>query len=192
MGRAFTEIERQQLKSRIDEVARQLFQKHGWSGVSISQITNQVGIAKGSFYNFYRNKEALYMTFVAEIEAVSQQRIMLEMQNSTDKKRTLQELTTALICEVEENHLLKDLLDPQNLSKISSNMTDEQLNEFLKVDDELLTWLISIGMKLRVDPALAIDLLRGLFFIGQSNFGIRNPAAYREHIVIAIINEVFE
>jgi len=192
MGRAFSEIERQQLKSRIDEVARQLFHKHGWSGVSISQITNQVGIAKGSFYNFYRNKEALYMTFVAEIEAVSQQRIMLEMQNSTDKKRTLQELTTALVCEVEENHLLKDLLDPQILSKISSNMTDEQLNEFLKVDEELLTWLISIGMKLRVDPTLAIDLLRGLFFVGQSNFGIQNPAAYREHIVIAIINEVFE
>ena len=132
------------------------------------------------------------MTFVAEIEAVSQQRIMLEMQNSTDKKRTLQELTTALVCEVEENHLLKDLLDPQILSKISSNMTDEQLNEFLKVDDELLTWLISIGMKLRLDPVLAVDLLRGLFFIGQSNFGIRNPAAYREHIVMAIINEVFE
>lgn len=192
MGRAFSEIKRQQLKKKIDDVARQLFREYGWSGVSVSQITRAVGIAKGSFYNFYETKESLYMTFVAEVEAEIQQHIKQEMLGASDKKLTLERLVLEIIVEIEENKLMLDLFDPQLFVKISNQMPDAQVEDFMRVDYELLKGLVAMGMILRVEQELAVDLLRSLFFMGQQSFGSTNTKLVRKHLVKAVINEVFE
>lgn len=46
-------------KERIFMVAVDLFSKKGYSGVSVRDITREVGINEGSLYNHFKNKEAL-------------------------------------------------------------------------------------------------------------------------------------
>ena len=65
------EIKGTSTKERIFLAAVELFSQKGYSGVSVRDITREVGINEGSMYNHFKNKEALlnaiYEYFMAEI-----------------------------------------------------------------------------------------------------------------------------
>ncbi len=52
-------------RQRIVEQARILFNRNGFSQVSIDQVMAGVGLTRGGFYNHFRNKEELYAEAVA-------------------------------------------------------------------------------------------------------------------------------
>jgi len=52
-------------RRRIVEHARILFNRHGFSEVSIDTIMAEAGLTRGGFYNHFRNKEELYAEAVA-------------------------------------------------------------------------------------------------------------------------------
>lgn len=62
-------------KQRIIETAIELFSQHGYSGVSIREITRSVGIKESALYNHYRTKdemlETIYSMFRKEQELYS-------------------------------------------------------------------------------------------------------------------------
>lgn len=49
-------------KEKILEVAIDLFSKEGYNGVSIREITREVGIKESSLYNHFKNKEEILTT----------------------------------------------------------------------------------------------------------------------------------
>ena len=65
VAKAFTEQERIQIKEKILETALDLFHDKGAKALSIAELTKRAGIAQGSFYNFWRNKDALVMELFA-------------------------------------------------------------------------------------------------------------------------------
>lgn len=68
MGKSFSEEERILLKKRIYEGAYKLFCELGYQKTTIKKITEEVGIGKGSFYNFYDSKEALFFRIMLDLE----------------------------------------------------------------------------------------------------------------------------
>ncbi|WP_299476702.1 TetR/AcrR family transcriptional regulator [uncultured Roseibium sp.] len=52
-------------RKRIVECARILFNRHGFSEVSIDEIMAEAGLTRGGFYNHFKNKEELYAEAVA-------------------------------------------------------------------------------------------------------------------------------
>ncbi|MEM7615189.1 MAG: TetR/AcrR family transcriptional regulator, partial [Pseudomonadota bacterium] len=52
-------------RKRIVETARILFNREGFSNVSIDRIMEEVGLTRGGFYNHFRNKDELYAEAVA-------------------------------------------------------------------------------------------------------------------------------
>jgi AcrR family transcriptional regulator len=56
-----------QTAERILQVARQLFMERGFSGVSINDVVQQVGITKPTLYYHYADKEALYVAMAARM-----------------------------------------------------------------------------------------------------------------------------
>ncbi len=54
-----------QVRDRIVEQARILFNREGFAEVSIDQIMAEVGLTRGGFYNHFRNKDELYAEAVA-------------------------------------------------------------------------------------------------------------------------------
>ena len=65
MARAFTEEEKLEIKEKIMETALDLFHDKGTKSLSIGELTRRVGIAKGSFYNFWKDKESLIIDLMA-------------------------------------------------------------------------------------------------------------------------------
>ncbi|RRJ24348.1 TetR/AcrR family transcriptional regulator [Lachnoanaerobaculum gingivalis] len=65
MGRAFSEEEKEKIKEDVMETALELFHNNGAKSLSISVLTKRVGIAQGSFYNFWKDKDSLIIDLAA-------------------------------------------------------------------------------------------------------------------------------
>ena len=65
MGKAFSEEEKENIKEAIMETALELFHDNGTKSLSISVLTKRVGIAQGSFYNFWKDKDSLIIDLAA-------------------------------------------------------------------------------------------------------------------------------
>lgn len=61
MPKAFSEEEKEQIKNQILETAVELFHDKGTKSINIQELTRRAGIAQGSFYNFWKDKDALIM-----------------------------------------------------------------------------------------------------------------------------------
>ncbi|MGG1516822.1 TetR/AcrR family transcriptional regulator [Paenibacillus oryzisoli] len=57
------ETRKQELKDHIFLTAMQLFTEHGFPHVTVDQITQACGIAKGTFYLYFPKKEAVLLHF---------------------------------------------------------------------------------------------------------------------------------
>ena len=64
MAKAFTEEERIKIKEKILEAALDLFHDKGTKALSIAELTKRAGIAQGTFYNFWKDKEALIIELI--------------------------------------------------------------------------------------------------------------------------------
>jgi TetR/AcrR family transcriptional regulator, transcriptional repressor for nem operon len=51
-------------REKIVESARRLFNRRGYSGVSIEEIMSDAGLTHGGFYRHFRGKEELYAAAV--------------------------------------------------------------------------------------------------------------------------------
>lgn len=56
---------KEDVRRRIVEQARIMFNRDGFSAVSIDQLMAAVGLTRGGFYSYFRNKEELYAEAVA-------------------------------------------------------------------------------------------------------------------------------
>lgn len=63
MPKLHDRVVRENQKS-IEEVALRLFIRQGFFGTSIRDIAREAGISVGNIYNYYPNKEALYVSLV--------------------------------------------------------------------------------------------------------------------------------
>ncbi len=59
MPKAFSEKEKEQIKNQILETAVELFHDKGTKSINIQELTRRAGIAQGSFYSFWKDKDAL-------------------------------------------------------------------------------------------------------------------------------------
>jgi len=64
MGRAYTEVEREELRIKIKEYGKKMFEKEEFKKFRIQNLTKEVGISLGGLYTFFENKEALYQEII--------------------------------------------------------------------------------------------------------------------------------
>lgn len=64
MPKAFTEEERRKIKEKLMETALDIFHNKGTKSLSIAELTKRAGIAQGSFYHFWKDKDALIIELI--------------------------------------------------------------------------------------------------------------------------------
>lgn len=57
-------------RQHIIDVAMKLFHERGYSNVKVIDIVRESGIAHGSFYTYFKNKDALLGAYISAIEAI--------------------------------------------------------------------------------------------------------------------------
>lgn len=68
----FTPEQREELKQQIKQTALQTFETRGIRKTTIAELAKSVGIAKGTFYNFYKSKGQLVAEIMEDFDAASQ------------------------------------------------------------------------------------------------------------------------
>ena len=61
MAKAFSSDEKLEIRKKMMDTALEIFHESGTKGLSIKELTTRVGIAQGSFYNFWKDKDALIL-----------------------------------------------------------------------------------------------------------------------------------
>jgi AcrR family transcriptional regulator len=64
MGKAYSDKEREEIRTRVLEAALDLYHANNSKSLNISEITKRAGISQGGFYNFWQDKEALILDIV--------------------------------------------------------------------------------------------------------------------------------
>ena len=74
-------------KQRILEQALKLFARDGYEAVSVEQISSAVGIKAPSLYKHYKSKRDIFMSILARMKEIDEERIKeYEMPEGSDEK----------------------------------------------------------------------------------------------------------
>lgn len=68
----FSEKKRQEISRQIKEAALRLFETKGIRKTTVSELAESVGIAKGTFYNFYTTKGQLVAAIMDDFDQASE------------------------------------------------------------------------------------------------------------------------
>jgi AcrR family transcriptional regulator len=98
--------QKEQIRAAIINTAISLFREKGYDHVSIDEITKKVGIAKGTFYNFFPSKKDVLLIWSAQ----KFQQMQTEAYNFVNSQKTADEnmndLVTMLYRLIEQEQIL--------------------------------------------------------------------------------------
>lgn len=71
----FSEEKRREISAQIKEAALRLFEAKGIRKTTVAELAESVGIAKGTFYNFYATKGELVAAIMDDFDAASEREL---------------------------------------------------------------------------------------------------------------------
>jgi AcrR family transcriptional regulator len=127
--RAFNDDEIGRIRAALLRSGRTSFLERGLKGTTIDHLIKAAGIGKGSFYQFFKSKEDLFLElFSEEIPAMMERLHEASFGTATDTREALILLMKAMIHELETNQLARVVMnDPVQLERFLSTQEFETL-----------------------------------------------------------------
>lgn len=192
--RVFSEEEREQIRQQMLEAGFPLLKEYGMTHTSISKITEAAGIAVGTFYKFWKNKE----TYMAELISYHAHKMMpgLIGAEAIAGKRKLgrEDAARYLRAVVDENISIyphMTLEDEAGLLRATNAFVPDLAKESA-VAESLLQYLDHV--RADVNLGLVANLTKVLVLTAESREEL-HESAYRETLEVqidTILNLIFE
>ena len=164
MAAAFTESEREQIRSALRSAAMSHARVVGMKRTSVDELCADVGISKGAFYHFYGSKELLFLNMLEERyqEIAAKVVSLCRNQNEMTKDNQAAEMFLEAIRLFEADGLIRFVHEdvPLLLRRIPQNVMTEH---YQSMEDFILRLMKKCGFHLRVPETEAVDILRILF-----------------------------
>lgn len=130
MPRHFDDQAREKIATKLQEVGLHHFVRSGIRSARVADICTQVGIAKGSFYRFYKSKESLFMSIANGRDEMHKREILTQLTHQTgDAKTVLIMFFTSIQHRTENDPILKILRDMGDLQHLIRTVPPELLAE---------------------------------------------------------------
>ncbi|GGL67702.1 TetR/AcrR family transcriptional regulator [Halocalculus aciditolerans] len=100
--RNFTEEEREAIREDLLETGREVVGTYGFQKTTVSDITEPVGIAKGTFYHFFDSKSDYFLELISREHDRRFDRIEDELEDVTDATEGLERLFSTWARETED------------------------------------------------------------------------------------------
>jgi|SRR5690554_2327976 AcrR family transcriptional regulator len=170
MPAGFTDTEKQKIKEGLIKEGRKLFSQYGLRKTTIKDITSAVGIAQGSFYNFYASKEELYFE-ILDLESRRIRENMAKDMNLIKKENPgsgIKKMIFETYMALGENDLLKDLFSG-SFEILLRKLPEEKIKEHMMMDYASLKPLIikwqNEGILKKKNPEAIVGLFHMLFYL---------------------------
>lgn len=134
-------------KNEILDVSEKLFINNGYDKTSVNQILEKVGIAKGTFYYYFKSKEEVMDSI---IERYNERYLKIAQMNAADKTLNIHErlLKTLMSIQVKENQdieILNEIHKPQN-----ALMHQKMMSLMVRGLTPILTDIVEDGIKEKI------------------------------------------
>ena len=127
--RGFSEEERAQIREDLIMTGREQFLRYGPERTRVKDITEPVGIAKPTFYQFFDSKGELYLDIIArETEAFSEQ-LRSDLTDVEDPYEGLKRVFTSYIEFFENKPDLIEVLSENHPRELFRNVPQERIDE---------------------------------------------------------------
>src|SRR5690625_2916289 len=168
MSRESKRHEKEMIVNDLFHEGKILFSTFGFKKTTISDITTNVGIAQGTFYQFFHSKEELYFTILeTEEERIKQQITNRNYLQAGDPKKAMKNMLQEMVLIMETNLLIRELYFGNTLQQIIKKLPSERLENHFKKDTTTLLTLFQplkeAGFVLDKTPELTAGILRALF-----------------------------
>ncbi|MFX1600510.1 MAG: TetR/AcrR family transcriptional regulator [Promethearchaeota archaeon] len=171
MPKAFTTEEKKIIKNNIINKGVEFFGTYGLKKTNIEDITNAVGIAKGSFYSFYNSKEELFLDVLGKAEEGLIKKIThLLKKMKKDPKGTFKEFLLFHINAPKENPIIQQIANKNVrdylLRKLHNNPKLEQKLQTYEYIPQFIEMWQKQGLMINKDPEILAGMLKSIFTIG--------------------------
>ncbi len=164
--RGFSDEERAQIRAQLIEVGREQFLAHGPERTRVKDLTDPVGIAKPTFYQFFDSKGELYLEILARESETFGERLRAEVAGIDDPQAGLERLFTSYLEFLEDSPGVQRMLTEHPPRELFRNVPQEEIDRVQNAWVETYIPAIealqreSDGPFAERDPEVIFDLLR--------------------------------
>lgn len=157
----FSEKERKEIEEKILKEGEALFAQKGLKNVKVDDITEKVGIGKGTFYHFYENKEHLYL----ELYIKAQEKIFLNVDEIIEnaKGKEKKELCINIMISVLHEFLSSPIIgktDSATWSQAAKKVSKDYYKENNEADSVILLKIQRAGITFRYPQEVVMRLMQ--------------------------------
>jgi AcrR family transcriptional regulator len=173
-----------QLKELIFNTSVQLFKEKGFESVTVDEITQTCGIAKGTFYNYFRKKDEILLQLGTHQMEVVQQVIIYTANKESVKERLLS-IFQELFIFIKENQELAKVLFFEMLR--SPQILEQENGKILEFQNALLP-IVKEGIanqeiKGSMDPESLSSLFISIYFQSVINW-LASPVKVKDPVSV--------
>jgi AcrR family transcriptional regulator len=170
MPKAFSEHEKEALRTQLREKGKKLFEKQGVKKTSVDELTEAVGISKGAFYLFYESKEELFLEILEQLEQEIQSQILdFTIEPKTNTKKSVSDLLKAFLLTRDTYPLLKNFGKAEFeylLRKVPAEWAMKHANQDEEFIKQFMKKIKREGIAVKPSPRVVSNLIKTLFFVG--------------------------
>lgn len=189
----FSSSEKEMIRQKLMREGERLFASFGIKKVSIDEIVRATGIAKGSFYSFYSNKEHLYMDIAANL----QMKMWRDMDAFLSENRSLPPRELCKRCflwmfnELERYPMLKQT-DGETAEYLYRKLPPEVIEAHTQDDSRELTKLQEYGVHFTCGIEIAAKTLQTLAisFLNLQQENADDQQTIMEIILDGVLKEI--
>ncbi len=155
---------RENVRKKLYDASVSLFKSRGYDKTSVTEITSAVGVAKGTFYNFFASKQDLLFAWAWEVFSG------LDIQTAMDPRRTAEQnlhvLVDIIASAVDASQgLFKTFLS--ELLKQQGGMEQPAGFDFISLYRGVLASSLDGGKLLAREPDLKLEMINSVLFMGM-------------------------
>ncbi|EJN61052.1 TetR/AcrR family transcriptional regulator [Halogranum rubrum] len=168
--RGFTDDERDRIRDGLVETGRELFTQYGLKKTTIAELTEPVGIAPSTFYQFFDSKEELYAEILErESEEIVGPIMANSFESTDDPEEAIRRFLRLLLDEIESNPLLRHVLVDGTAHEYVARGTEaekraEREDELAQILPYVERWQEQ-GKIGDTDPTVVASVIRAAVFI---------------------------
>ena len=160
MATAFTAEEKEVIRKKLHEVAKECLQRYGVKKTTVDQMAAMVDISKGSFYNFYPSKEMLFFAVLEEYQIDVMDRLteQLGMETKIDTNRLVQllydfyqDFRYSFMYTIFKNHEMELLI---------RKLPKEAITNHHLIDDRMVKKIVS---RINIRENVSVEIVSALF-----------------------------
>ena len=118
-------------KKEIYKCAKELFESGGFKDTNISGIMKKAGFATGTFYNYYKSKDQLFMEIYIDENVKLKRSIMQTIDPKEEPLNVMREMTMKNLAGMSANPILREWYNRDVFSRIEQGFQEENGLEYV-------------------------------------------------------------